>query len=438
MLPAEVVKQLRDGGFDVILKFGMGLLRVPPPEQLATPILSYHHGDPDKFRGRPAGFWEMHDGEGVMGQIVQIISNRLDAGRVVAVAETRVMPWSYRATLIEAFRHSPLIINAAVRNAISGTSLPKASTGRNCRLPSNLTVARASIRMGLRFVRRLAYGTVIEKAWRVSRACLSSNDLPAPLGSAIFPPTEHWRTLIPPKEYVFYADPFFTPGAEGVLVEALNRKTGRGEILLVTDKVQKSLPSAGGHMSYPATANICGKDIVLPEQARWATPIAYTLADSQLRPLHRLRIVNEPRLIDATLFEYNQRIYLFGNISTIGSGALFLWSAESLEAAFSLHPSSPIRISPLGSRMGGALIQQGGRVIRLGQDFSRGYGDGLLAFEIECLTPGDYRERLVGSLRFPDRRGPHTLNVRCGMLLFDWYVDRFSLVAGFRRLRGRA
>ena len=45
-LPAETVRELRE--YDLILKFGMGLLRVPPAEELPVPILSYHHGDPDK------------------------------------------------------------------------------------------------------------------------------------------------------------------------------------------------------------------------------------------------------------------------------------------------------------------------------------------------------------------------------------------------------
>ena len=133
--PPAIVEELN--GFDVVLKFGMGLLRVPPPEALSTPILSFHHGDPDRYRGRPAGFWEMTENAPVMGQVVQVIGNRLDAGKVVAFAETKVFPWSYRATLLEAYRHSPRIMDSAVRNAISGVYHSKRSEGRNCRLPSN-------------------------------------------------------------------------------------------------------------------------------------------------------------------------------------------------------------------------------------------------------------------------------------------------------------
>jgi hypothetical protein len=139
-LPPPIVEKLAGSGFHVIVKLGMGLLRVPPPEVLPVPILAWHHGDPDRFRGRPSSFWEMVHGAPVVGQIVQILSNRLDGGAVVAFAETKVHPHSYRATLIEAYRHSHLLIDEAVRNALAGHALPRGSAGKNYRLPSNLAV----------------------------------------------------------------------------------------------------------------------------------------------------------------------------------------------------------------------------------------------------------------------------------------------------------
>ena len=73
---------------DAIVKFGLGLLRVPDRTVLPIPILSFHHGDPGAYRGRPAGFWELIEGASFVGQVVQILRNRLDAGRVVAFAGT--------------------------------------------------------------------------------------------------------------------------------------------------------------------------------------------------------------------------------------------------------------------------------------------------------------------------------------------------------------
>ena len=433
-LPDHVIEALN--GFDVVLKLGMGLMRVPPRDRLQVPVLSYHHGDPDKYRGRPAGFWEMKEGEPVMGQIVQIIGNRLDAGEVVAYAETKVMPWSWRATLIESYRHSPLIINEAVRNALVGRRLPKPCTGRNWKLPSNLATLGLVARMAARFVRRLLYGAFYHKAWGVSVASHGHASLPALLEAKAFPPRPQWRTLPLAKPYLFYADPFFTHDPDGLLVEAMN-PSGIGEIVLVAGGEHRPVSRAAGHMSYPAVVELGGRRIVLPEMAAWSEPRIFELRGGSLQEVGPLRVEGGVRVLDPTLIERDGRLYLFGNDRAVGSNTLLLWSAERLDGVFRPHPLSPIRISPQGSRMGGAIVEQGARLFRLGQDFRFGYGDGLFAFEIEALSPDDYRERPLGSLRFDEVRGPHTLNIRGGELVFDWYVDRFSPLAGFRRLAAR-
>lgn len=84
--------------------------------------------------------------------------------------------------------------------------------------------------------------------------------------------------------------------------------------------------------------------------------------------------------------------------------------------------------------MAGNLVRVGPRLIRFGQDFRGAYGDGILAFEVQDLSIDNYREELVGNVRFGDRRGPHTLNIRRDAMAFDWYEDRLSLMAGVRRL----
>jgi len=87
--------------------------------------------------------------------------------------------------------------------------------------------------------------------------------------------------------------------------------------------------------------------------------------------------------------------------------------------------------------MGGSLLELDGRLIRFGQDFTGGYGDGLFAFEVESLTAEFYKERLLGRIGFSDRKGPHTLNWNGEGIVFDWYHERLSLLAGLRRLAGR-
>jgi hypothetical protein len=433
VLPDSVVEALR--GFDIVLKFGVGLMRVPDPSSLPVPILSYHHGDPDKYRGRPAGFWEMKAGEPVMGQMIQVIGNRLDAGQVVAYAETKVRPWSYRATLIDSYRHSPLLINAAIRNALAGVDLGKPCGGRNWRLPSNLTVIGFCARMAARMARRLLYGGFFEKRWNVSTAAAPEGGTVALLDR--FPQSAAWRTLPVAQGYSFYADPFFTQDPPGILVEALRADSGVGEIVLATGDRHRPVSREPGHLSYPATFVLNGDQLIIPEMATWSPPKVFRLEDGRMREVAALRIGGDPGVIDPTLVAHGGRLWLFGNVQDVGFNALYLWSADRLDGLFRPHPEAPIRISPEGSRMAGSLIEEGGRLFRLGQDFRFGYGDGIYVFEVETMTEERYREKPLGLIRFRDRRGPHALDVKDGELVFDWYEDRFSLFAGLRRLLAR-
>lgn len=434
-LPGEVVEKL--ASFDLVIKFGLGLMRVPPPERLPIPILSWHHGDPDRYRGRPAGFWEMAEGAPVVGQVVQIISNKLDAGRVVAFAETRVHRHSYRATLMEAYGVSHLLVNEAVRNALAGIALEKSSAGKNCRLPSNLAVLGLATKMAAASAKRLVYGAFFEKSWQVSEATAAPGAVGALSEGGHFPAAESWRTLPTPPGYTFLADPFPSLRPPGILVEALSRKTALGEILLVGDDGPKRLLAGPSHFSYPATIAADGETFIVPEMGQSCGQRRFRLSGAAAEDAGALHIDGASRIVDPTLLGHDGRLYLFGNDAELGSTALFLWSAPSLDAPFRPHPLSPIRISPRGGRMAGAIARNGGRMIRFGQSFVGDYGEGVFAFEIEVLTPDDYRERLIGEIRFTDPKGPHTINFDRDRIVFDWYRTGFSLLAGARRLKAR-
>jgi|GEM_PF-615335 len=432
-LPEDLLDSIRSDAPSVIVKFGMGLLRVPPPDRLAAPILSYHHGDPVRFRGRPAGFYELLHGERTVGQVIQILGNTLDSGACVAAAETRAIRHSYRATLVESYRHSPLLLKRGIANAIAGAAVQPSARGRNYRLPDNWTVVKFVAARLAALVKHLIYGAFYEKDWNVATApSRPRSELPIPAPAE----PESWGLIARPSGYRFIADPFPHPGGDGVLVEALRASTGLGEILHIGSAGQALVCRDVGHFSYPAPFRFEGADYLLPEVSEWSGPRLYRFDGKSLQPAGELVVAGSPRLIDPTLFGVEDTIYLFANDASEGSSVLRLWTSASLFSKFDEHPASPIRISPSGSRMAGAIVERG-PLYRIGQDSRGQYGDGIVLFEIERLTPTEYRETEVGQLRFADCRGPHTLNLAGDRAWFDYYEDRFSLLAGIRRVRSR-
>lgn len=101
-----------------------------------------------------------------------------------------------------------------------------------------------------------------------------------------------------------------------------------------------------------------------------------------------------------------------------------------------MHPSSPIIVDPSGARMGGRVLDTPLGLLRFGQDNCRGYGARLNIFRIKSLSPSFYEEERIGSLMMRDYQGPHTLDVSEDgeIAVVDFYNDRFSLLAGYRRL----
>lgn len=435
-LAPAIVDQINELRPAAIIKFGMGLLRVP--ENLHCPIVSYHHGDPRRFRGRPAGFYEMLSDERCLGQVVQILSNRLDAGKVIAFAQTQIRPHSYSATIGEAYRCSPLLLPKALENAVGGRILPIEPTGPNYRLPSNATVLRFVARTFAARLRRLAYGAFMEKRWQVASAARAGLSVEQLLTD--FPPEGAWTTYPCPARYRFIADPFPHPLADGVLVEGLRKSDSQGEILHLSRGRGTVLCSGSGHFSFPSTVGVGDEWFLLPEVSEWSAQRIYRFENGRVEETGELKVDKSPRLIDPTMHgAADGKLYLFANVNDAaeGAGILRLWVAGSLLDTFIEHPSSPICISPAGARMAGAILDLDGRLYRFGQDGGGAYGDGLTIFAITDLTDSSYREHEVGRIRFSNVRGPHTVNVKGNTLFFDFYRNRFTALAGIRRLRSR-
>ena len=93
----------------------MGLLNVDKSLK-KFPIFSFHHGNPSKYRGRPAGFYEILNGEGKLGVVVQKLSNDLDAGKVYAFLESKVVNYSYKKTALNFYSNSEFLLKKAIQN----------------------------------------------------------------------------------------------------------------------------------------------------------------------------------------------------------------------------------------------------------------------------------------------------------------------------------
>jgi hypothetical protein len=428
-IPDEVVTVLVKSGCQVIMKFGMSLLKMD--NLTAMDVLSFHHGDPRYFRGRPAGFYELLYDAKSIGLIVQKLSNVLDGGQVLALGHAKAVRYSYRKTVRGLYQSSPELLRRAVINYLADAPINIEPIGKNYHLPSNYLIILFCARLLIRKMKRLFYGIFWEKRWNI--AVFENMD---PLTTGVLAVSDA-KCAVFPVGYNFYADPFFSADGSSIRVEALVGATGRGRIIELDAYslgFQRIL-LAGPHFSYPFTFVEKECEYILPEVAGHESP--YLLEVSNKAKKIPLLGLEKLRLIDPSLVEVDGRYYLFGGHQGSAADMLYLYLADSAIGPYEPHRMNPVVIDPVNARMGGRFLVCEGRLYRLGQDNSDSYGNGLRVMEVLRIDPEAYEEREVARLCFSDANGPHTLDIRNGRAVLDFYVDKFSPLAGYRRFAAK-
>jgi hypothetical protein len=88
-LRPDVVERI-EAEADLVFRNGFDLLKGDILEAAPDGVLSYHHGDPRKYRGGPAGFWEFLEGAVSSGVMVQRLSTGLDSGEILAYRDVNL------------------------------------------------------------------------------------------------------------------------------------------------------------------------------------------------------------------------------------------------------------------------------------------------------------------------------------------------------------
>lgn len=427
-VPQEVAKSFK--GCDAVVRFGMNLIRDPDQLPVRLGVLSYHHGDPTGYRGRPAGFYEMCNKENVMGVVVQRLSNQLDGGLVLARANVGLIPGSYARTLDGAYSAGVRLLAKALNE--SAPSVP-VSPGPSRTLPSNTLVMRQVASMLASRVQHLLHGAFREKKWRTGWI---RGDVLAKLNTELDCSAVEWLPL--PQGAVFVADPGGNE-SDRVYCEALDAQTGRGRLVkwMNGEWSPVSLPIQPTHVSYPHLVQDGDRNYLLPEIASVVGPMVFPLngaGDPEGQGIPLVGLENE-RVVDPTLFLWNGWWYLFGSRLETANSELSLWISKELVGPYIEHACSPICTSIRGARMAGGVVQSETRLLRFGQDSSCAYGGSTIVHQIDKLSPDQYAERTLGHLAFSDAWGPHTVTVTDGGYWIDCYLERWSPFAGWRRLR---
>ena len=107
---AADLDRVREHRLDVILRFGFNILRGDILGASRFGLWSYHHGDNREYRGGPPMFWEMHDRCAVTGTTLQILTEELDAGKVIYRTHSTTDKVSYARNQNQAYWKSAALM----------------------------------------------------------------------------------------------------------------------------------------------------------------------------------------------------------------------------------------------------------------------------------------------------------------------------------------
>jgi hypothetical protein len=419
------------------------------PQFLAAPrfgVWQFQFGDWTHYRGGPAGFWEVYDGESVSGALLTRVLSSRDAVNVLRDGYIRTAALSYSANrdnLLARVTRWPAQVCVDIRNGATDRFSDNAVRGAS-------KVRTLPTRRQLLFCRCRIAARTLGVAWR----SLFRHDqwnvgvVEQPVAAFLNPQQRApVRWLPAPKRAELRADPFGTvrDGRLIILCEHFSYHDHLGFIVAIDSvsaphNVRVSIgPVPAVHMSYPFLLEADQRMLCMPETSAAQEISLYASERFPDRWTKVATLLTGVAIVDATLFHHGEHWWLAGSeVAAFGANCeLHLWYAQSITGPWSAHPGNPVKVDIRSARPAGAPFVQDGVLYRPAQDCARTYGARVIINRVLALTPLAFREEPFAAVD-PERAGPypsglHTLSQAGNVTLIDG--KRFIFVpAEFRRV----
>lgn len=408
--PPEAVREIQAHSIDVFFRFGFNILRGDVLRSARYGIWSFHHGDNEFYRGGPPGFWEMVEQNPLTGVILQVLTEELDAGHVLAkgifatqpglsLAWNRLQPyWGSVTFPIQKLRELyEFGWEHVERRSVPAT--PYRGRRQIYRTPSasELTfwlTSNLARKLTRRLTRSLTTGATRDH-WRL--AVRRSGPL---IVASAKPDLSGFREISSPRGR-FYADPFLMEhaGEPWVFFEDFNYAERRGRIAAArVDGLDLGsvvpvldLPY---HLSYPYLIRDGSELFMIPESLNNNSVDLYRCERFPDRWV-KVRTLFSGAAVDTSVVRHGDRYWFFTTlVERRGHGIQsWLFHAPRIDGDWLRHRESPLSTDVRHSRSGGAILEFGDKLFRVTQDCSGHYGRAFRLNEIVALNPDRYEER---------------------------------------------
>ena len=407
--PPEAIDQIRSKKLDILLRFGFNILRGDVLTAAQFGIWSYHHGDNDYYRGGPAYFWEVYEGNPISGAILQVLTEELDAGKVLCKglfssdsgrlshAKNRLQPYWGASTFI--IQKLCELQKYGWEHIQQNMVKPAPYLGKK-KIYSTPTNWEMLQWLGPLILQK-AYLKLVRQPkiqhWMLAVRTGASSVM----DTAPSPVLSGFRWIESPKGQ-FYADPFLieVDGKMWVFYEDYDYAKKYGKISCSElrqgelGKPVTAIDRPTYHLSYPCVFRDGGKLFMIPESDSLGTVDLYRCVQfpdtwEVEKELYR------GHAVDTTIWIEHGIYWFFVTIWEPRGGATQLWlfHADSIDGKWTTHPASPLSTDVRYSRGGGAVFKHNGKLFRPSQDCSKIYGGSFTLNEIVVLDRNNYQEQ---------------------------------------------
>jgi hypothetical protein len=226
-------------------------------------------------------------------------------------------------------------------------------------------------------------------------------------------PFQQFIKMIPPKDR-FWADPMLIEHNNHyyLFIEEYIYRTKKAHISVIEmiDPGNWSDPicvlEKDYHLSYPYIFEWNGSYYMVPESAANNSIDLYQCVSFPDQWEFKHRLMENVKAVDTSLLYFAGKWWMFTaiaeNTAAFPEVELFLFYADDLFSdQWISHPKNPISSNVKGTRPAGKIICSDGKFIRPSQDCTKSYGYGFLLNEIVNLSPTDYEEQEIMSVK-PD------------------------------------
>lgn len=424
---------------DLIIRLGFRILRGEILSMTRFGVWSFHHGDPEYYRGGPPGFWEVMNRQPITGFVLMQLTEQLDQGKILYQSWMQTDPLSVQRNanrLFWASAYAPVRViqeiekigldnwNKNISNSRLHSKAPlwkPPGTWKTLHLWTSLV--NISIKRKWEEFQSQAH-------WQIGKVTGSINGSSITIDPTDIQLLEHYF----PDRY-FLADPFTIElnGTEFLFAEEFDKKKNKGRIVWISQseagiQIHPVLDEAW-HLSYPFLWKDKNQVFMIPESSESGKVYMYQAVDFPLK-WENTGILFEHEGYDPTLVKKDGLFWLFitqkAHPACWPFDELNLYWTEDLERPkWNAHPKNPVVSDVRKARSAGKLFEKDGQWFRPAQNSGIRYGHQVRLQKVSKWSKSEYEEETVQIIQAADPAlGIHTWNGNESGTWVDIYFRR--------------